>query len=131
MVFQALSLRNGLPDAPFVDGHGNHVHRVRLCPGTNCIRHDPTVAVSSDPDNAGLDPVARPLAPHDLLRYVMPSRYGDSDKLADFAWEKFGHVEPVRFTCRRRPSHFPFSRTTESWPSCSILSKSSAGRTNS
>ncbi|MDB5294463.1 MAG: Transglutaminase-like superfamily protein [Phycisphaerales bacterium] len=94
---ESLSLGDDLPDAPFTDSHGNRVHRVSLARGTNRIRHDAVVAVSSEPDNAGLDRAARPLAPHDLpadlLRYVMPSRYGDSDKLADFAWEKFGHVE--------------------------------------
>jgi transglutaminase-like putative cysteine protease len=27
------------------------------------------------------------------LRYTLPSRYCDSDKFANFAWEKFGHIE--------------------------------------
>jgi transglutaminase-like putative cysteine protease len=96
VVFQAISLGNDLRDAPFIDSHGNHIHRVALGRGTNCVRHDAIVAVSSEPDNAGLV-ATRPLTPDelpsDLLRYAMPSRYGDSDKLANFAWEKFGQVE--------------------------------------
>ncbi len=96
VVFQAISIGNDLIDAPFVDSHGNHVHRVSLAPGTNSIRHDAIVAVSSDPDNTGLT-VNRPLSPDalpsDVIRYAMPSRYCDSDKLADFAWDKFGQVE--------------------------------------
>jgi transglutaminase-like putative cysteine protease len=96
VVFQALTLGDNLADAPFVDTHGNRVHRVSLARGTNYVRHDAIVAVSSEPDNAGLVPT-RPLSPDalssDLLRYTMPSRYADSDKLADFAWQKFGQVE--------------------------------------
>jgi len=96
VVFQALTLGSNLFNAPFIDSHGNHVQRVTLAPGTNCIRHDAIVAITSEPDNAGLQ-VAQPLTPDalpsDLLRYTMPSRYADSDKLANFAWEKFGQVE--------------------------------------
>jgi transglutaminase-like putative cysteine protease len=96
VVFQAISLGNGLADAPFVDSHGNRVHRVTLALGTNCIRHDAIVAVSSEPDNAGLHATASltlDALPSALLRYTMPSRYCDSDKLADFAWSKFGQAE--------------------------------------
>jgi transglutaminase-like putative cysteine protease len=31
--------------------------------------------------------------PTSLIRYTLPSRYCDSDKLTHFAWEKFGQVE--------------------------------------
>jgi transglutaminase-like putative cysteine protease len=30
--------------------------------------------------------------PFELLRYTLPSRYCDSDKLMDLAWKQFGHV---------------------------------------
>ena len=96
VVFQAITLGNNLPDIPFVDSHGNHVHRVQLARGTNCIRHDAIVAVSSEPDNAGLKathPLSPDALPSDVLRYAMPSRYCDSDKLLNFAWEKFGQIE--------------------------------------
>ena len=96
VVFEALSLGNHLPAEEFTDSHGNHVYRVTLAPGTNCFRHDAIVSVSSQPDNHDL-PLSAPLTPGelppDLLRYTMPSRYCDSDKLTNFAWEKFGHVE--------------------------------------
>jgi transglutaminase-like putative cysteine protease len=96
VVFQSISIGHDLLDAPFVDSHGNHMHRVSLAPGTNCIRHDAIVAVSSDPDNAGLrgaQSLTPEALPSGVLRYAMPSRYCDSDKLADFAWDKFGQVE--------------------------------------
>ena len=96
VVFQALTLGDHLPAEEFTDSHGNRVWRVRLAPGANYFRHDAILAVSSRPDNHGL-PVTAPLAPDQLppavLRYTLPSRYCDSDKLTNFAWEKFGRIE--------------------------------------
>lgn len=94
--FEALSMGNNLPFDEFTDSHGNRVCRVRLEPGTNCVRHDAIVAMSSQPDNYGLIPGEPPdvaYLPAPLLRYTLPSRYCDSDKLTDFAWERFGHIE--------------------------------------
>ena len=96
VVFEALTLGNSLPAEEFTDSHGNSVARVRLAPGMNYFRHDAIVAVSSHPDNHGL-PAATPQGPAELppavLRYALPSRYCDSDKLGNFAWEKFGQIE--------------------------------------
>ena len=96
VIFEALTLGNNLPAEEFTDSHGNAVWRVALAPGANYFRHDAIVAISSRPDNHDL-PNATALAPGDLppalLRYTLPSRYCDSDKLANFAWEKFGQVE--------------------------------------
>jgi transglutaminase-like putative cysteine protease len=96
IIFEALSLGNSLPAEAFKDSHGNPMWRVLLAPGTNCFRHDAIVAVSSRPDNYDLPrglPQAPGQLPPDVLRYTLPSRYCDSDKLANFAWEKFGQVE--------------------------------------
>ena len=96
VVFQALSLGNDLPAQEFMDSHGNRVWRVKLALGSNVFRHDAIVAVSSGADNYDLrnsTPLAAGELPPDLLRYTLPSRYCDSDKLTNFAWEKFGQVE--------------------------------------
>ena len=96
VVFEALTLGDNLPAEGFEDSHGNRVWRVSLARGVNCFRHDAIVAATSRRDNQDL-PYAVPQAPSDLplglLRYTLPSRYCDSDKLTHFAWEKFGHVE--------------------------------------
>ena len=96
VVFEALTLGDGLRPENFTDSHGNAVCRVNLRPGANYFRHDAIVAVSSGPDNHGLTPTV-PQTPGELppavLRYALPSRYCDSDKLANFAWEKFGQIE--------------------------------------
>jgi transglutaminase-like putative cysteine protease len=96
VVFEALSLGHDLASDQFTDSHGNHVHRVVLAPGLNSFRHDAIVRVSSQPDNHDLgDRTPHPPAglPPAVLRYALPSRYCDADKLGNFAWEKFGQVE--------------------------------------
>lgn len=96
VVFQALTLGQNLPATQFTDTHGNRVWRVRLAPRSNFVRHDAIIALAATPDNQDL-PAAIPLAPDqlpaDVLRYTLPSRYCDSDKLAKFAWDKFGQVD--------------------------------------
>lgn len=97
VIFEALTLGNGLPAELWEDAHRNRVWRVQLAPGPNCFRHDAIIATTSRADNEGLvaaPPTMPAQLPADLLRYTLPSRYCDSDKLAQFAWEKFGAVEP-------------------------------------
>ncbi|MEZ0217320.1 MAG: transglutaminase family protein [Rariglobus sp.] len=96
IVFEALALGDNLPSDEFTDSHGNQVFRIQLAPGTHHIRHDAIVAASSRPDNHDLpsgDPLTTADMPPEFFRYMLPSRYCDSDKLTNFAWEKFGHVE--------------------------------------
>ena len=96
VVFEALTLGQRLPAEAFKDSHGNRMWRVKLAPGVNCFRHDAIVATTSRPDNADL-PFAVPCPPEELpphlLRYTLPSRYCDSDKLVNFAWSQFGQIE--------------------------------------
>jgi transglutaminase-like putative cysteine protease len=93
---ELLSFGAGLVSEEFADVHGNIVHRLALLPGRHSIRHDALVAVSTLPDRHDLAD-ARPIAPHllppEILRYTLPSRYCESDKLVDFAWQEFGPVE--------------------------------------
>ena len=96
VISEALALGNNLPAEEFTDSHGNHVYRVTLASGTNCFRHDAIVAVHSQPDNYNLiaaTPQEPGRLPSELLRYTLPSRYCDSDKLTNFAWQKFGNIE--------------------------------------
>ena len=83
----------------FLDWHGNLLERFLLQPGETEIRHDALVMITAAPDNAEL-PQAAALPPAELppevLRYVLPSRYCDSDRLLDFAWQRFGSIENGR-----------------------------------
>jgi transglutaminase-like putative cysteine protease len=91
---EQLSFGIGLPSYEFQDGHGNTTYRATLMPGRNEIRHDALVAVSSLPDSRDLLGRLLPVGelPFELLRYTLPSRYCDSDKLLNFAWTQFGKV---------------------------------------
>jgi transglutaminase-like putative cysteine protease len=96
VIAESLSLAPDLVPEQFDDSHGNHVYRLALKHGLNSVRHDALVLVSSKPDNhdlVGAEPVPPGALPPELLRYTLPSRYCDSDKLTTFAWEKFGQLE--------------------------------------
>ena len=78
----------------FTDTDGNVAYRVILEAGRNEIRHDALVEVpfaSDKSEQFGNAPSAATLEPG-FLRYLLPSRYCDSDKLFGFVREKFGHI---------------------------------------
>jgi len=111
--------RHDLPAEEFTDSHGNHCYRVALAKGSNLFRHDAIVAVSSKPDNHHLgDALAH--SPGDLppsvLRYTLPSRYCDSDKLVNFAWEKFGKVGTAGPGSRRSAGGCTRTSSTATFP---------------
>jgi transglutaminase-like putative cysteine protease len=85
-----------------LDGHGSILDRVTLQPGLNTIRHDAIVAVPSTPERIPLDEMPVPVnqLSAEVLRYTLPSRYCDSDRLMKFAAEKFGHLPPGGPTVR-------------------------------
>ncbi|SRR5581483_2653738 len=84
-----------LSSVEYEDMHGNIVHRVNLPQGRTMIRHDVFVSVPSIHENKGAtgQPVPVHELPANLLRYTLPSRYCDSDKLLDFAFQQFGNIE--------------------------------------
>ncbi|MGB8356555.1 MAG: transglutaminase family protein [Chthoniobacteraceae bacterium] len=91
---EQLSYGPGLPSYEFQDSYGNITCRSMLSPGRNDIRHDALVSVSSSPERhyPGENSTPVPDVPTEVLRYILPSRYCDSDKLFDFAWKNFGHI---------------------------------------
>jgi len=91
---EKLGFGRGFPPHEFEDSHGNITYRTTLQSGLNEIRHDALVSISSRPDNEGMggEPLPIDEIPANLLRYTLPSRYCDSDKLLDFAWMHFGHI---------------------------------------
>lgn len=82
------------PIHEYRDSHGNVIHRAILQPGFNTVRYDALIHVPSEVENLrGFGPTL-PVdqLPTGVMRYTLPSRYCDSDRLFDFAYEKFGHV---------------------------------------
>ena len=94
VIQEKLSFGIGLPSYEFQDTHGNITYRSMLMPGRNEIRHDALVAVSSLADSRDVQGALVPVEQlsSDLLRYTLPSRYCDSDKLLNFAWNHFGQI---------------------------------------
>ena len=91
---EKLSFGIGQPSYEYQDSYGNITYRSMFMPGRNDIQHDALVAVSSLPDSREVIGPVLPVGqlPFELLRYTLPSRYCDSDKLMNFAWAQFGQV---------------------------------------
>lgn len=78
----------------YADVHDNIVRRCELPTGQLTIQHDVFVSVPSLPENQDLSDVplaVREMSPA-LLRYTLPSRYCDSDRLMNFAFQQFGQI---------------------------------------
>jgi transglutaminase-like putative cysteine protease len=91
---ETFSITPRLLQESFDDAHGNRLCRIVFQPGHNEIRHDCIIAISSkfDSDDHEIEAIPLDQLPADYLRYTLPSRYCDSDKLLDFAWHKFGDI---------------------------------------
>ena len=87
----------------WADSHGNSVVRTLLGPGATEIRYDTIVLVPDSLDqpvpHAGAD-TGDPFLPLDVLRYTLPSRYCESDKLGTMAASLFGHLRSGRDTAQ-------------------------------
>ena len=96
-----------VPDAPLekaATSKGNRVVRVEAPAGPFEVRYAATLVVARPPlpaegraDNPGRLPLT-------VLTYLLPSRYCESDRFAQLAWELFGktenRAEQVREICR-------------------------------
>jgi transglutaminase-like putative cysteine protease len=92
---EQLTFTPHLASLSFEDALGNQIDRVIMQPGENIIHHDALVQVPATPDNFEPIGLAVPVyqMPSDVLRFMLPSRYCDSDKLMTFAWKTFGPLD--------------------------------------
>ncbi len=84
------------PFSSYRDGFGNWVNRLVAPAGTFTLTSDALVHDDGALDEIGVDAVQHPIEdlPDDVLIYLLASRYCESDKLIDVAWERFGHLPP-------------------------------------
>src|SRR5438552_11482965 len=78
----------------FQDTFGNRCQRITLQPGDSQLRYEALATVPPDGDAIISDARQVPpeeLPPH-LLRFTLPSRYAETDKLLGLAWDTFAHV---------------------------------------
>lgn len=89
------------PDGPIaigqhLDPFGNICRRFTVPAGGVMLACDGVIHDGGEPDR--VDPGATEVAPADLpdevLPYLLGSRYCETDRLADTAWQLFGQVEP-------------------------------------
>ena len=83
-----------VPMATYIDGFGNKCARIVAPPGPIRIFTDAVVRDSGLPDPVAPDARQIPVEelPPDTLVYLLGSRYCETDRLAGFAWSKFGHI---------------------------------------
>lgn len=88
---ESLSLTPELPIGASEDLFGNTVHKVQLPAGRTTIEYDALVEVANKPEAVDLSVPLPDVAElsYELLRYTLPSRYCDSDKLLDMAAAHF------------------------------------------
>ena len=81
----------------YTDLFGNNCWRFVAPEGTSAVRYDAVVEIPETPDpvvpHAALHAVED--LPDDALVFTLPSRYVESDKLLDVAWELFGNTAPT------------------------------------
>ncbi len=72
---------------------GNRLHRLVAQPGKIAVRYRATVELDQlVVDGEDLVETAHPDLPAEVLPFLNPSRYCESDKLLQFAWDEFGDV---------------------------------------
>ncbi len=73
---------------------GNRPCRLSLQPGTSTIHYSATATLApKKADNAELNELDYTELPADVLTYLNPSRYCESDKIGKFSADTFGHLD--------------------------------------
>jgi len=104
---ERLHLAGAVATGEYLDAFGNRCQRLTLAPGESQLRYDAVAAVPAAADAVRADARAVPLdrMPASLLRFTLPSRYAETDKLLGFAWEHFAAV----------PAGWPRARAICEW----------------
>lgn len=116
----------------FHDSHGNAITKSVLGIGITDILYDAIVLVpdrADDPLPPSFSCVDDLYQNWDIVRYTMPSRYCESDKLGDFASQTFGHFCPGLATAQaicnwvHRNFEYRYGSGTPSLSACDALSR--------
>jgi hypothetical protein len=81
-----------IPTTTYLDAFGNTVRRLMAPSGDLTITSDAVIEDSGLPDPIELDAGESPLEqlPNETLVFLLGSRYCETDKLGDIAWQLFG-----------------------------------------
>jgi transglutaminase-like putative cysteine protease len=103
-----------IPIHEYTDLHGNNCWRLVAPSGTSAIRYDAVVEIPPTPDPVVPDAALHAVEdlPDDAIVFTLPSRYVESDKLLDVAWELFGNTPPnwqrIQAVCDWVHTHIEF-----------------------
>ena len=80
----------------YVDQYGNRCERFELPAGSSKITYDAQLVLARPADRIEPDAAEVPVAmlPHEVLNFVMPSRFCLPDELGHEAWQRFGDLAP-------------------------------------
>ena len=80
------------PSESYVDSFGNRCRRITLNAGQTTIRFLARANVVPEGDRTDRSAALAPPVdlPDEVLQFLMPSRYCESDQVADLAWSTFG-----------------------------------------
>jgi transglutaminase-like putative cysteine protease len=98
----------------YLDAFGNQSRRLMVRPGEITLRLDGTILDSGKPDEVAPDAREVPIEmlPHYLLGFLLGSRYCETDRLGQVAWDVFGGVKPgwtrVQAVCDFVHNHLTF-----------------------
>ena len=111
-----------LPSRQHLDSFGNRMTRILLPRGVTTISADFRVADSGLADEVSPGAAQHPVdaLPDDVLPFLLPSRYCETEHLMDTAWAEFGQVEPgwervqaiVDYTHAHLKFGYPHARAT-------------------
>jgi transglutaminase-like putative cysteine protease len=106
----------------YLDTFGNHVRRFIAPAGDLTIRRDAIIEDSGQPDPVKLEAqeIAVERLPNDTLVFTLGSRYCETDKLCDIAWQLFGstlhgwrRVQAIcDFVCNHLTFGYQYARAT-------------------
>ena len=115
---ESLTFRSEPSSEQYHDAFGNITHRWTMLPGQTEVVHDALVQVSSLPDDSNFKKFSVPIGEitPETIRYTLPSRYCDSDKLLALA------APAVRLSHqRRRQGHCRLQLGAEKYQLCHLL----------
>ena len=93
---EAFETDPGVPFSTFVDDYGNFTRRLTAPAGQFRMKQEAIITDSGLPEPDFPDAQEMPVEalPDDVIQFLMPSRYCDSDLLMQPAWDLFGNVAP-------------------------------------
>jgi transglutaminase-like putative cysteine protease len=96
VVEEQWSTEPDLASSTYVDLYGNRCRRLELPEGVSTVSYDGLVEIDAEPEPVpGPDDAQHRIEnlPDQLLHWLLPSRYAESDLLYDTAWELFGKTD--------------------------------------